>query len=95
MLNEKNIEFEYREYKKNPLSEDELRDMLKKLEQPAHTLLRKRDKAYKENALTGSESDEELLPLFAAHPTLMNRPIFLYQNKAILCRPYDRLEELL
>ena len=94
-MQEKNIDFVYREYKKNPLTIAELKEMLQKLQQPANTLLRKRDKAYKENGLEGTEADEELLPLFAAHPTLMNRPIFIHQDKAILCRPFEKLLELL
>ena len=65
------------------------------LGEPANTLLRKRDPAYKQHALTGKENDEQLLPLFAAHPTLMQRPIFVHHNRAILCRPYERAKELL
>ena len=85
----------YREYKKNPLTIDELKEMLHKLQEPANTLLRKRDKIYKDKGLKGTESDEELLPLFAAHPTLMNRPIFIHQGKAILGRPFEKILELL
>lgn len=94
-MQEHNIEFEYRQYKKNPLSVDELKKLLSLIGEPANTLLRKREKAYKELGLTGKEDDATLLPLFAEYPALMQRPIFVHNGKAILCRPADRLLELL
>ena len=44
LLDEQSIQFEYREYKKDP-SLIELQDLMTKLSAPASTLLRKRDKA--------------------------------------------------
>lgn len=62
-----------------------------KLDAPASTLLRKRDKAYKENNLTGTEDDATLLALFVANPTLMQRPIFIHEDKAIVGRPIENM----
>ena len=73
----------------------ELRELMIAYAKPAHTLLRKREKAFKELNVQGDEDDATLLPLFAKHPTLMQRPIFVHNNKAVLCRPHDRLLELL
>ena len=95
MLKEHGIDFVYREYKKNPLSLAELQTLLEQLKVPARTLLRTRDKAYKENALNGTEDDATLLPLFEQYPTLMQRPIFVHQDRAVVCRPFDRLLEIL
>ena len=95
MLKEQNIDFTYREYKKNPLSAEEIQNVLQQLNVPAKELLRKREKAYKELGLTGSEDDKTLVPLFVAHPGLMQRPIFVHNDKAVLCRPFDRLLEIL
>ena len=95
MFTAQNIEYTYREYKKDPLSEEELRDMLQKLAEPAKTLLRKRDKAYKELSLTGEEDDETLVPLFAKHPTLMQRPILIHNSKAIVGRPIENMLTIL
>lgn len=91
LLDENNVTYEYREYKKNPLSLDELADLLNKLDVPANTLLRKRDKAYKENKLTGTEDDATLLALFVQHPTLMQRPIFVNGDKAVVGRPIENM----
>ena len=95
MLTEQNIEYTYREYKKDPLNEEELVDMLKKLAEPANTLLRKRDKVYKELALTGTEDDATLIPLFAKHPTLMQRPILIHNSKAVVGRPIENMLTIL
>jgi arsenate reductase len=63
--------------------------MLKKLGEPANTLLRKRDKAYKELSLTGKEDDATLIPLLIKYPTLMQRPIFIHHSKAVVGRPVE------
>ena len=62
-----------------------------KLKVPANTLLRKRDKAYKENRLTGTEDDATLLALFVKFPTLMQRPVFVNGNRAIVGRPIENM----
>jgi arsenate reductase len=95
LLNEHQIDFEYRQYKKNPLTLEELQEMLAILGEPANTLLRKREKAYKELGLKGNEDDATLLPLFVQHPALMQRPVFIHNGKAVLGRPVERLLELL
>lgn len=95
MLTAEGVEFTYREYSKDPLSEAELRDVLGKLGRSASSLVRKRDKAYKELGLTGSESDEVLIPLMAEHPTLLERPIGVLGDSAAVGRPPSNLLELL
>ena len=91
LLEQHNIAFEYREYKKNPLSLEELQNVMQKLNIAANTLLRKRDKAYKENNLNGKESDALLLPLFVENPGLMQRPILVHNDKAIVGRPIENM----
>lgn len=85
----------YRDYKNQPLDMKEIRELFSMLKQPAHTLLRKKDKAFSELKLNGSESDEVLFSHFVAYPTLMERPIFIHNGKAVVCRPFDRLLEIL
>ncbi len=95
MLNAEGVEFTYREYTKEPLTEAELRDVLGKLGRSAASLVRKRDKAYKELGLTGTESDDVLIPLMAEHPTLLERPIGVLGSQAAVGRPPANLLELL
>ena len=95
MLNEKGAEFRYREYTKEPLSADELRDVLGKLGLRPGDVLRKRDAAYKAAGLTGDESDEALIAHMATHPTLLQRPIGVLGDRAALGRPVENLLALL
>ena len=94
LLNDKKIVHAYREYKKTPLSQSEIKVLLKQLDTPANHLLRKRDKAYKELALTGDESDEHLIPLIAQNPTLLQRPIAVFNNKAVVGRSIEKIISL-
>ena len=57
-------------------------------------LIRKNDKAFKENALTGAESDARLLSLMAEFPTLLQRPIGVLEGQARVGRPPENLLEL-
>ena len=49
------------------------------------------DKAYKENNLTGKEDDSTLLALFVEFPTLLQRPIFVNGDRAVVGRPIDNM----
>ena len=94
MLDDAGREYRYREYTKEPLSRDELVSVLDKLGVGPKAVLRKNDKAYKENGLTGQESDEALIDLMAEFPTLLQRPIGVLGDKAVVGRPPDALLEL-
>ena len=91
MLNERSIPHTYRAYTQEPLSEAELREVLSQLGLPASAVFRKREKIGKELGLTGTESDEVLVPHMAAHPTLLQRPIGVLGDQAVLGRPIENL----
>lgn len=94
MLDEKGIDYRYREYTKEPLSQAEIKRVLKKLGMTPKDVLRKNDKAYKELGLTGDEKTAELVKLMAEHPTLLQRPIGVVGDRAAVGRPVDNLLEL-
>ena len=94
MLNEHGLEFTYREYRKDPLTEAELRRVFDLLGVEPKALLRKRDKAYKELGLTGDESADALIGHMAAHPTLLQRPIGIRGDVAVVGRPVEDLLKL-
>ena len=93
MLDEKAIPYRYREYTREPLTEGEIREILRLLDIPARDLLRTRDPAYAELGLAG-ESDDTLIRAMAQHPTLVQRPIGRLPGKAVVGRPPERLLEL-
>ncbi|MGD2115103.1 MAG: ArsC/Spx/MgsR family protein [Acidobacteriota bacterium] len=94
MLDEHGIDHRYRDYRREPLSEDELRRVFDLLGAAPGELLRKRDKANKELRLTGDEPPDELIRHMAEHPTLLQRPIGLRDGRAVLGRPVENLLEL-
>ena len=95
MLEENDVEYEYRDYKKEPLTEEEIRSVLASLGVGPRDVLRKRDRAFRDLDLTGAESDDRLIALMASHPTLLERPIAVVGGRAVLGRPPDLLLTLL
>lgn len=93
-MKEKKIEYQYREYTKDPLSESEIRAVLTKLGLSAGQALRKKDTANKVLRLKGDEPEKELIRYMAKHPTLLQRPIGVSGKKAVIGRPPERLLEL-
>ena len=95
MLKERGVDHVYREYTQDPLSEAELRAVLSKLGLHARDVLRKREAVAKELGLSGTEDDDVLVPHMAAHPTLLQRPIAVVGDRAVMGRPIENLLELL
>jgi arsenate reductase len=56
-------------------------------------VLRAKEPEYK--ALTGDETDDELIALMAEHPALLQRPIVEVGDRAVLARPVERVLALL
>jgi arsenate reductase len=94
LLDEKAIPYRYREYTREPLTESEIREVLRQLGLSARDLLRTKDPAYATLGLAGEESDDALIRAMAQHPTLVQRPIGRLPGKAVLGRPPERLLEL-
>ncbi len=94
MLDERKIPYEYREYRTNPLSVAELRSLFRKLGATPRELLRRNDRACRELGIAGDESDAVLMQHMAQHPTLLQRPIGVAGNRAVVGRPVERLLDL-
>jgi arsenate reductase (glutaredoxin) len=94
LLDEKGIPYRYRDYVKDPLTEAEIRDVLKLLGLRPRDVLRTKDPNVKELGLTGDEPDARLISAMAKHPTLLQRPIGVVEGWAVVGRPPERLLEL-
>jgi arsenate reductase len=94
LLEEKGIPYRFRDYVKDPLSEAEIRDVLKLLGLRPRDVLRTKDPAFQELGLTGDEPDAKLIAAMAKHPTLLQRPIGVEGGRAVVGRPPERLLEL-
>ena len=96
LLRERGIEPAIVDYLAQPLTAAELRALFARLAVPVRDLLRSKEPAYAELGLgEPGQGDEELIAAVAAHPELMNRPIVVTPRGALLCRPPERVLELL
>ena len=95
-LNECGVEFEAVNYYETPLTEAGLRELVNKLGIAPRELLRKDEAVYRELGLARLDApDDELIRLMVAHPDLMQRPIVVRGDKAVLARPIENLDKLL
>ena len=84
------------EYLKNPPTRDELVGLLAKMNISPRELLRSKEAINDELGLDNPElSDDHIIDAMIAHPILINRPIVVTDKGAALCRPSERVFELL
>ncbi|MDH3530286.1 MAG: arsenate reductase [Acidobacteriota bacterium] len=81
-------------YFTSPLTEKKLRSLLKKAGLEPFQVLRKRDKVFKEKGLSEKTPADELIKLLVEFPTLLERPIVEYGEKAVLARPIGKAIDL-
>ena len=84
------------EYLKTPPSRDHLVELLAKINLSPRELLRSKEPVNDELGLDNSElSDDQIIDAMIDHPILINRPIVVTNKGAALCRPSERIFELL
>ena len=87
ILLDNNIEVDIVEYLKHPLTKKEIKNILKLLGISAKELVRKGEKLFK-NLYKGKDfSEEEYVNILSLHPILIERPIVVKYNRAVLGRP--------
>ena len=95
LLEERGIAFEVVEYLKTPPSRDELAAVLAKLGMTAEALVRKGEDIYKAEFKGRSLTEAEWLDALVAHPVLIERPIVVCGDRAVIGRPPEKVLELL
>src|SRR4051812_24954636 len=96
MIRDAGVEPHVIEYLKTPPSRTDLLDLLRRMNVTPRELLRRRGTPY--NALgleDATKSDEALIVAIVAHPILMERPVVVGPRGVRLCRPADRVQEVL
>lgn len=83
------------EYLATPPGKEELRGLLKKLGMKPLELIRTGEAVFKENYAGRTLSDEEWLDALLAHPVLMERPVVVRDNRAVVARPAEKVLALL
>lgn len=96
MIRDAGIEPTVIEYLKTPPTRERLRDLLGKMGVGVRDVLRRKGTPYEELGLDDpSLTDEQLLDAVMANPVLIERPIVETARGARLCRPAERLQEIL
>ena len=94
IIREKGEEVEIVEYLNNPPNKIELKEVLKKLGMKPGQIIRKGESIYKENYKGKSYTDEVWIEIMANNPILMERPIVVKGNKAVMGRPPENVIDL-
>lgn len=95
LLAEHGIEPEVVLYLDTSPNADEIRSLLEKLGISAAQLVRRGEDDYKLQGLAKDSSASELVAAMAAHPKLIERPIVVCGNRAVLGRPPENVLELI
>jgi arsenate reductase len=96
LLKERGAEFEAINYYEVRFTAARLRGLLKKLALSAREILRKDEPVAKQLGIAKKDfSDEALIALMAKHPDLIQRPIVVRGDRAVLGRPPENVEKLL
>lgn len=95
VLKDKKIMPEVFLYVETPPSEEEIRDVLKKLGIKAEELIRKKEKIYKEKFEGKKMTEEKWIKAMVKYPILIERPIVIKGNKAVIGRPTERVLEVI
>jgi len=96
IADELGVDYEAVVYRKNPPDEATLRDIIAKLEDPPTALVR-RDSLFKKLELSDSdvETVDQIVDTIVANKMLLQRPLVVTSDRAIVGRPKERIRELL
>lgn len=87
LIEESGNDFQIINYLENTPSEDELKEIISKLNIPAENLLRKGESIFKDNYKGKILSENEWIQVMVKNPKLIERPIVIKDDKAVLGRP--------
>jgi arsenate reductase len=93
-LEKNKLDFEIINYINDPLNMDEIKFLLKKLKIKPIELIRKNELIWKTNYKNKKLSDEEIVMAMVDNPILIERPIIVNGDKAIIGRPTEKISEV-
>jgi arsenate reductase len=96
LIRARGVEPEIVDYVKSPPSAAQIKAVLKEMGMKPRELLRRRGTPYDELGLDDQKrTDAQLIAAMAAHPILIERPVVRSRKGTRLCRPVERLKEIL
>lgn len=90
----KKMDFQVREYLKEPLTEEELTALVMKLHVKPFQLIRTQEEAYRKELKGLNLTDEEWIKIMVENPKLIHRPIVEGKYKAVVGDPPENIDLL-
>lgn len=91
---QQNVDVEVVEYLKNIPTKEDLKKLLAKLNMKAEEIVRKNEPLYKERYKGLQLNEEEWIKVLCENPILIERPIVVRNNKAVIGRPPENVNQL-
>lgn len=95
LLEEKNIDSKVFNYLESKPTREQITNVLKLLDINAKDLLRRSEETYKELNLKDINDEDKLIEAMVENPILIERPIIIKGDKAVIARPIENMELLL
>lgn len=96
LIRESGVEPEIVLYLETPPSKKKLRELAKAMGMGPRDLLRTKEAPYAELKLADETlTDDQLFDAIVAHPILLQRPIVVSPRGTLMCRPWERVREIL
>ena len=94
IIQNKGVEPEIIEYLKTPPTAKELKEVLDKLGMEPEQIIRKGEQVFKDHYKGKDYSASEWIKILAKNPILIERPIVVKQDKAVIGRPPENVKAL-
>ena len=94
LLEKETTDFKIIEYLKNPLSFDEIKEIIEKLAIKPIDLIRKNEQIWRDNYKGKEMTDVEIIKVMEGNPKLIERPIVINERQGIIGRPPEKVLSL-
>jgi len=95
LLEELGKEYQVVDYLKKAISKEELKNLLAKLQMSPIELVRTKENIWKEQFKGKTLTDDEVIEAMIQYPQLIERPIVIVGDKAVIGRPTERIKEII
>lgn len=95
LIKKKTKNFRIIEYLKTPPSEKELKSILKKLGMKTEDIIRKKETLFTRKFAGKKLTDDQWIKILVKNPILIERPIIIKGNKAVIGRPIENINRIL
>ena len=94
-LDQKKVEYQVVKYMEEPLTPNDLLELVDALDMEAEEVVRKTEPAYKEHFKSLEMTEEEWILAMIEYPKLMQRPLISNGVKAVIGRPAENIDKVL